>query len=362
MAYRYEKKAKLLTFGEYPLVSLRAARQHRDEAKALLKSGIDPAEHKKRASALIDTTSFQAVATEWYEQHTLHHDKAHRSFLLNHISKRLRPSIGDIPMSDLTTEDIIAVMAPLQQTGVSHAAYKLADICSQICRYAVATGKAEHDVTEDMPASLRPKQGDYRAATLDVNKIGKILLNLEQHDGYFPIGCALRLIPLFFANVMNLRCAEWSEFDFSRRLWIIPAERMITKHEHIVPLAHQAVKILKELQEYTGRGKLLFPNPCCPENPTHRSTISALLNKYSGEGITFRAIRSFAARRLAELSFERKIITLQLAHPAHEKGRHQRNKTMFDHWQYIAERKVMMQEWANHLTLLRNKAFQESFI
>ncbi len=353
LAYRFDRKAKLLSFGEYPKVSLRAARQRRDEAKALLKNGIDPAEHRKAARASTGTATFQAVATEWYERETLHCRNRYRAFMMRGMAEYFFPAFGDRAMTDIAAEDILSAIEPLRQSGKLRGGRRLTDVCGQICRYAVATGKAVRDATEELPASLRSRQTGHRAAALDAGKLGQIMLNLERHDGYFPVKCALRLVPLLFVRSGELRCAEWNEFDFSRRLWIIPTQRMAAEYEHVVPLAPQAVSILKELKEYSGHGTLLFPGVRSPERPIDISTITVSLRRrgYDGVKLSFDGIRSLVAKLLPDLGYEQNIIDIQLAHSG---------RTRFDPWQYLPKRKTMMREWAEYLFLLRDKALRET--
>jgi integrase len=355
LAYRVNRKAKLLSFGEYPHLSLRAARQLRDEAKKLLASGIDPAERKKSSKVSSADNSFRSVALEWRERQTLHCAARYRSFLLSGLTTYFFPRLGDTPMRDVSAEDIAAALEPLRRSEKLRGGRRLADVCGQICRYAVATGRAERDVTAGLPAALRPKQARHRAATLDAGKLGQIMLNLEQHNGYFPVRCALRLAPLLFVRSGELRCAEWREFDFPRKLWLIPAQRMMTHHEHIVPLAKQSVKILKELREYTGNGRLLFPGVHSPEKPIDISTITVSLRKrgYDNVKLSFAGIRSLAAQLLHKLGYDEKIIAVQLAHQGDSERR-----DAFDHYQYLGERKTMMQEWADYLFTLRGNAPQ----
>ena len=353
MAYRFERKAKLLSFGEYPQVSLRAARQRRDEAKALLKDGIDPAEHRKAARTSASNATFQSVAMEWYERETLHCKNRYRAFMLRGMTEYFFPAFGDKAMKDVAAVDIMSAIEPLRQSGKLRGGRRLTDVCGQICRYAVATGKAARDATEELPASLRSRQTGHRAAALDAGKLGQIMLNLERHDGYFPVRCALRLVPLLFVRSGELRCAEWNEFDFSRRLWVIPAQRMATKYEHIVPLAPQAVKILRELKEYSGHGTLLFPGVRSPERPIDISTITVSLRRrgYDGVKLSFDGIRSLVAKLLLVLGYEQNIIDMQLARSG---------RTRFDPWQHLPERKIMMREWARYLFLLRDKALRDT--
>ncbi len=357
MAYRFNRKAKLLSFGEYPHLSLRAARQLRDEAKKLLKAGIDPAEQKKSDKPQSGAHTFRTVALEWHERETLHCTAHYRSFLLHGLNTHFFPSLGDTPMEGMTAQDIALALEPLRQSGQLRGGRRLADVCGQICRYAVAQGRAEYDVTSDLPTTLRPRQTKYRAAMLDAGKLGQIMLRLDRHDGYFPVRCALRLVPLLFVRSGELRCAEWREFDFDRKIWIIPAQRMQTGHEHVVPLAKQTVKILKELRAYSGHGRLLFPGAHSPDKPIDMSTITASLRRrgYDNVKLSFAGIRSLAAQLLHKLGYAEKLIAVQLAH----QGRSER-RNAFDHFQFLDERKVMMQEWADYLFLLRGNTPQSS--
>lgn len=353
LAYRFERKAKLLSFGEYPQVSLRTARQRRDEAKALLKDGIDPAEYRKAARASASNVTFQSVAMEWFERETLHCRNRYRAFIMRGMTEYFFPAFGGKAIKDVAAGDIMSAIEPLRQSGKLRGGRRLTDVCGQICRYAIATGKAAQDATEELPASLRSRQTGHRAAALDAGKLGQIMLNLERHDGYFPVRCALRLVPLLFVRSGELRCAEWNEFDFSRRLWIIPAQRMAAKYEHVVPLAPQAVKILRELKEYSGHGTLLFPGVRSPERPIDISTITVSLRRrgYDGVKLSFDGIRSLVAKLLFDLGYEQNIIDVQLAHSG---------RTRFDPWRHLSERKTMMREWARYLFLLRDKALQDT--
>lgn len=353
MAYRFERKAKLLTFGEYPQVSLLAARQKREEAKTLIKSGIDPAEHKKATRKGSADLSFRAVAHEWHERETTHCDRRYRAFMLNYLERYFFPVLGSKPMSEIEAADIMRAIEPLRESGALRGGRRLTDVCGQICRYAVSTGKAEKDVTKILPVPYRSKQEGHRAAFLDEKHLGQIMLNLERHEGYFPVSCALRLVPLLFVRSGELRCAEWSEFDFSRRLWTIPASHSFLSYDHIVPLAPQAMKILRALREYSGQGTLLFPGIKSPKIPIDMSTITVSLRRrgYEGVKLSFDGIRSLAARLLAERGYAANVIKTQMAH----KIRPDR-KTGFNPGQFLPERKSMMKEWANYLYLLLDKA------
>lgn len=357
LAYRFEGQQKSLSFGDYPQVTLKAARKLRDEAKTLVKAGIDPATKQTHpAPSVAEVLTFKDVCLEWLETETQHCGQNYRKFMLSGLEHYFFPTLGQKQMSQVTASDILAAIAPLQATGKLRGGRRLTDVCGQIWRYAVSTGKIEHDITTELPAHLRSKQiGHHMAATLDATKIGHIILNLEQHDGYFPVGCALRLVPLVFVRSGALRCAEWSEFHFRRKLWIIPAKRMALNYDHIVPLAPQALSILRSLYEYTGQRKYLFPGVIRPDQPIDMSTITVSLRRrgYDGVKLSFDGIRSLAARVLAEIGYDNQLIKMQLAH----QGRTSATQK-FDSWALLEERTKMMCQWADYLSLQRHKALQ----
>ncbi|WP_300908560.1 integrase arm-type DNA-binding domain-containing protein [uncultured Desulfovibrio sp.] len=351
MAYRFERKAKLLTFGEYPQVSLLAARQKRDEAKALIKAGLDPAERKKAERKKSADISFRSIALEWHGKETAHCRKKYRGFMLNNLEKYFFPVFGDKPLPEVEADDIMRAIEPLRESGMLRGGRRLTDICGQICRYAVATGKTAKDPTKKLPIPYRSKQAGHKSATIDEKMLGQIMVNLDRHEGYFPVKCALRLVPLLLVRSGELRCAKWPEFDLSRKLWIIPACRSHQPYDHIVPLAPQAIIILKELREYSGQGHLLFPGVKSPENPIDMSTITVSLRRrgYGDVKLSFDGFRQIAPRILASRGHEPAIVGTQLVQRGGQKSK-------FDPWQFLSERQAMMRDWAEYLYLLKDKA------
>ena len=353
MAYRFNHQAKLLSFGAYPEISLRVARQRRDEAKKLLRSGIDPAEYKKSKDNTEVDCSFKSITLEWLERQNLHCEQRYRNSLLRWVEKYLFNNIGDKIIDDITVEDLVNTLSPLKQSGKLCGGRTLVEIYGRVTRYAIATKRANSDITTELPSSLRPKTSNYRAAFLDQKQLGNIMVNLEKHNGYFPVSCALRLIPLVFVRASELRCAAWHEIDLKKRIWTIPAERMKTNKTHIVPLSKQAMKIINELKEYSESSHYLFPGIYSPQIPLEETTIISALRKRGYDNIkpSFRAIRSLTAQMLHLLGYDEKIITAQL-------GQNGRRSTQEKHDRYLKERSIMMQEWADYIYMLRDKALQ----
>jgi integrase len=224
-------------------------------------------------------------------------------------------------------------------------------------RYAVATGRAKHNIAADLRGALKPRRGRHRATITDPEKIGPLLRAIDGYEGYFPLCCALRLAPRVFTRPTELRAAEWSEIDLVAKEWRIPAARMKMRQQHIVPLSDQAVRILEELQPYSGDGKYLFPSIRTDDRPISDVTMLAALRcmSYEKHELCTHGFRGMASTLLNELGYNFDWIERQLAH-----GERNEVRAAYNHAQYLPERRRMMQEWANYLDTLRKNGINLS--
>lgn len=359
LTYRYNKKSKLLSFGEYPIISLKDAREKRDAAKKLLADGIDPSQHKretKKAALMAEANTFESVVLEWHETQTIHNSEKDRARKLYTLKRYLFPTLRRKPISQITAQDLLLIIKPLERDGKELVAHRILQYCGMVFRYAIATGRVTRNPAADLRGAIRPHQTRHRAAITDPGKIGLLLHDLDSYRGFFQVKCALRLIPLFFVRSAELACAEWQEFHFEAREWRIPPEKMKMRLSHIVPLAEQAVCILKELHSYTGNGKYLFPSRNTVRKPIHYSTLLQALRLlgYDKEDMCIHGFRSMASTLLNELGYNRDWIERQLAHKEKSASREAYNQA-----QYLPERHRMMQSWADMLDVLREKARRE---
>ncbi len=286
LAYRFDKKTKLLSLGEYPAVSLKDARERREDAKKLLAQDIDPGLHKKtlRDARLTEAANtFQAVALEWHEHKTTDFTEKHRQLILYRLQTYLFPAFGKMSVTKIEVPDILAVVRPFEQKGMVETAHRLVQLVGQVLRYAIATGRAKHNVAADLRGALRSRKVTHRATITEPKKIGQLLRSLDGYEGYFPLRCALRLAPLVFVRPTELRAAEWSEINFAEKEWRIQAHRMKMKQQHIVPLSRQALEILEELYSHTGDGKYLFPSIRTNSRPFSDVTMLAALRRMGYE-------------------------------------------------------------------------------
>ncbi|MCX4310562.1 MAG: integrase arm-type DNA-binding domain-containing protein [Desulfovibrio sp.] len=356
MAYRFDGKSKLLSFGEYPAVSLKDARERREEAKKLLARNIDPSEQKreeKQARIRAERDSFQNIAKEWYATRMAEFSPKHQGTVMYRLETYIFPAIGKIHIARLEPQDLLDVVKSIENKGNFETSRRVLQIINQVFQYAVITGRTKYNIAAGMRGALRPRNVVHRAAVLEPAKVGQLLRDIDEYYGYFPLVCALKLAPLVFTRPTELRAARWSEFDLEAAEWRIPAERMKMKQRHIVPLSTQAIAILHDLYDLTGDGIFLFPSTRTATRPiSDVSMLNALRRMgYTREEMSVHGFRSIASTLLNELGYNRDWIERQLAH-----GDKNGVRAAYNYAEYLPERRRMMQEYANYLDELREKA------
>ena len=351
MKYRHDGRERLLSFGQYPEVSLAEARRRRDEARAVIRDGGDPAADKRAkraADKLAAADSFKAVAAEWLDKqrHVLATVTAAKAeWLLS-----LVPSLDPLPMGDITPPIILAALRKIDGKGHHETARRVKQRIGQVFRYAVAHGRADRDPTADLRGALTPVKSKPHAAITDPAKIGDLLRALDGYAGQPVTAAALKLGPLLFVRPGELRRMEWAELDLEGAEWRIPAEKMKMRDAHLVPLASQAVAILRDLQPLTGRSRYVFPSLRTADRPMSENTVNAALRRlgFDGDTMTGHGFRAMASTRLNELGWKPDVIERQLAHAERNKVR-----AVYNRAQYMAERQTMMQAWADYVDSLR---------
>jgi integrase len=352
LAYRFAGKQKTLAFGVYPTVSLGDARRHRDEAKKLLARSIDPSVQRKADKHAGKEGTFRAVAEEVIAkleregraQATL----SKRRWLLDFAF----PAFGDRPVADITARELLALLRQIEARGLYETAKRLRSTCGMVFRYAIATGRAERDPSMDLRGALTTPQVSHRATIVDPIGIGALLRAIDGFDGQPTTHAALRLAPYVFVRPGELRQAEWAEFDLDGAVWSIPAKKMKMRRPHRVPLARQAVAILRELQKITGGGRWLFPSVRTSTRPLSENTLNAALRRlgYGTEEMCVHGFRGMASTRLNEMGrWSADAIERQLAHQEANAVR----RAYTHNAEFWSERVRMMQGWADYLDGLR---------
>ena len=353
LAYRFGGKQKLLALGVYPDVPLTLAREWRDEARKLLARDIDPSEYRKvqkTARKIKDANSFEAVAREWFVKHMAGKAESHKSKVIQRLENDVFPWMGSRPIADIKAPELLAVVRRTESRGALDTAHRIMQNCGQVFRYAVATGRAERDPSQDLKGALPPARQSNFASITEPAKVGELLRAIDGFKGTFPVKCALMLAPMLFVRPGELRKAEWAGFNLDNATWRYFVTK--TKTEHSVPLATQAVAIVKELHALTGHGRYVFPGGRDPQQCMSEAAVNAALRRMGYDTkteITGHGFRAMARTILAEeLHQKPEVIEHQLAHKVPDSLGTAYNRTKF-----IKERTAMMQLWADYLDKLK---------
>lgn len=346
-----------------PEVSLKQARLERDKAKKLLADGIDPLEYKNKEKNKYEQKDlFKVIATAYISEKqdtTPKNIQKLQGFLDNHILKH----IGDYPIGAITAQDIIqtglAIQSDFEAQGkrTSETAHKCMGLISSIFEYAINTqGYNINNVALGRIKALRPHKAE-RMKAVEQHQIADLLRNIDSYcDGssyaHPQTTAGLQLMALCFVRTKELRFFEWSEIDYHKNVWRIPAHKMKMRQDHIIPLSPQAMEIIERMRPITGNTDYVFYN-FMSGKPYSEAWFNQALRRmgYTGDPyprMTGHGFRQLASTGLYELEFLSDVIEIQLAHLEQSSV-----KRRYDTSEYLAERQVMMNEWANHLDDLR---------
>lgn len=345
-------KEGLLTFGGYPEISLEQARRMRDEARAQRASGLDPgivrqeekAERRTRAS-----NTFEAVSREWMEVHATKVKAQTLHIYRVLLEKSVFPLIGKRPIAEMKAPDFLALLRRLEEQKQLYSVKRISIVCGMIMRFAVAAGKAEADPTPALRGSLKAHKTKHLAAMTDPKQVGRLLRTIDAYPGSFVVSTALKIAPYVFVRPGELQHARWEDIDFDACEWRYTTSK--TNTPHIVPLVPQVMKLLQELYAFTGNGEWVFPSQRQKGGPMGKTSMLAALRSMGirDEEMTPHGFRAMARTLLDEVLGERyELIEHQLAHMVRDPNGRAYNRTV-----HLAERRRMMERWAQYLDELR---------
>jgi integrase len=355
------RRENLLALGSFPEVSLKRAREKREAARALLAEGIDPGEQRKaQAAATLERmeNTFAAVADELLRQRAAKIAAGTAARERRLLEKDLAPYIGSCPISDVTAPALLAVLRRIEGRGTVETAHRAKMLAGQVFKYASATGRVptNYNPAVDLGGALAQPNArnfatiyDPKKGRDDLTKVGDLLRALHDYKGGPVVQAALKLAPLVFARPGELRHARWADIDLEAAEWRYIASK--TKQPHIVPLASQAVAILRDLHPLTGHREYVFPGGRSPRRPMSENAVNAALRYlgYDHDTMTGHGFRALARTVLDEvLGFRPDYIEHQLAHAVKDA-----NGTAYNRTAHLPERRRMMQEWADYLDNLR---------
>ncbi len=355
-------KESRLALGSYPSVALVDARKQRDAVRLHKLEGIDPLSARKKLKLIANSfsrASFREIALEWHGKQRSEWSEGHAKRALAQLERDLFPWIGERLIKAIEPTELLATLRKIEQRGAYETADRALMLCRQVWRYAIATGRAERDVTYGMKDALTPYRGTHFAAITDPEELGKLLRSIQAYQGGPIVRAALQLAPILFQRPGELRAAAWAEIDLQQALWTIPASRMKRAKDgkqfgdpHLVPLPKQAVAILSDLHRITGNGLLVFPGERDHARPMSDNSVRTALIRmgYSPDEQTWHGFRATARTMLAErLECDPLLIEAQLAHAVKDANGRAYNRTT-----YLQQRAKMMQQWADYLDALRD--------
>ena len=352
--YRFAGKEKLLALGTYPDISLADARKLHQAARENLADGIDPSSYKKTkksADQSNSANSFEAVAIEWSKTRNKKADsteKRQRALL----EKDLFPFIGNRPIADIDAPELLKTLRKIENRGAIETAHRANRLAGQIFRYAIVTGRCKHNPSIDLKDALTQAIKSHRKSITDPAEVGPLIAAIKNYQATPVVMAALQLSPLFLCRPGELRHLEWTEVNFAEARIELPASKMKMKEPHIIPLASQAIAILKELQPITGRGKYVFPSARGASRPLSDNGVRTALRTlgYTNDQICPHGFRAMGRTILDEvLNFPVDWIEHQIAHSVKDANGRAYNRT-----KHLPQRKKMMQAWADYLDDLAN--------
>jgi len=350
--YRIEGREKLLSMGVYPDVPLVLARVRRDDARKLLANGVDPSVHRqatKLAQAEGSANSFEVIGREWFAKHQSGWAISHSSKVIARLEKDVFPFIGSRPIAQIAASELLKVLQRIENRGALETAHKARVSCGQVFRYAIATGRTERDVSADLRGALPPVRTKHMSSVTDPALVGPLLRMLHGYEGTLTVQYALKLAPLLFVRPGELRTARWVDIDLEKAEWRFRVSK--THTDHVVPLASQAVVVLAEVRQLTGRGQFVFPSARSNSRPMSENTVNAALRRLGipSDELTGHGFRAMARTILDEVhGFRIDLIEHQLAHAVKDPLGRAYNRTS-----HLPERRRMMQAWADYLDSLR---------
>ena len=348
MAYRFEGKQKTLSLGIYPEVSLAEARSKREDAKRILRKGTDPMEAKKDSQNVADgSLTFEAIARQWLDDRKDSIEPSSHSRNVRHFVNDVFPMIGAKQIDAIKSPQILAMARKIEERGAAEMARRALRLTSAVMRHAKNIGLIEFDPTTGLAEALKPRKIQHMAR-IPESELPKLLSDIDVYSGELLTRIALQLITLTFVRTIELRHMEWTEIDYEKCEWRIPADKMKMSKTHIVPLSTQSLDLLTEIKKHTGHKQYVF-HSVRSNKPMSEVTILAALWRMGYKGrMTGHGFRGLASTILHERNYNHAAIELQLAHSDRDQV-----SAAYNYADHLPYRKKMMQEWADYLDELR---------
>lgn len=345
--YRFAGKPKMISLGVYPTITLADARSRRDEARKIVAEGKNPSEVRKEQKLALQTESenaFEKIAREWHQLKSAKWSAGYASDIMEAFKNDIFPYVGTRPVGDIKPLELLNVLRKIEKRGALEKMRKVRQRCSEVFRYAIATGRAEYNPAADLSSALEVHQSNH-FPFLKADEIPDFLRALEGYTGSKLVQIAAKLLMITGVRTIELRAALWSEFDLNNAIWEIPAGRMKMRRAHLVPLSTQALNLLDELKIMTGNYRYVFPGRNDPNKPMSEASINQLIKRigYAGK-VTGHGFRHTLSTILHEKGYASAWIEIQLAHTDKNKIR-----GTYNHAKYVDDRRDMMDWYSNFI-------------
>ncbi|EHQ1177117.1 tyrosine-type recombinase/integrase [Escherichia coli] len=345
--YRFAGKPKMISLGVYPTITLADARSRRDDARKLVAEGKNPSEVRKEQKIALQTESesaFEKIATEWHQMKSAKWSEGYASDIMEAFQNDIFPYVGTRPVGEIKPLELLNVLRKIEKRGALEKMRKVRQRCSEVFRYAIATGRAEFNPAADLSSALDVHQSNH-FPFLKADEIPDFLRALNGYTGSRLVLIATKLLMITGVRTIELRAALWSEFDLDNAIWEIPAERMKMRRAHLVPLSTQALDLLNELKIMTGNYRYVFPGRNDPNKPMSEASINQLIKRigYGGK-VTGHGFRHSLSTILHDQGYDSAWIEMQLAHIDKNSIR-----GTYNHALYVKGRMEMLNWYANYI-------------
>lgn len=345
--YRFAGRPKMISLGVYPTTTLADARSRRDDARKLVAEGRNPSEVRKEQKIALQTESeraFEKIATEWHQMKSAKWSAGYASDIMEAFQNDIFPYVGARPIGEIKPLELLNVLRKIEKRGALEKMRKVRQRCSEVFRYAIATGRAEYNPAADLSSALEVHQSSH-FPFLKADEIPDFLRALDSYTGSRLVQIATKLLMITGVRTIELRAALWTEFDLANAIWEIPAERIKMRRSHLAPLSTQALDLLNELKIMTGNYRYVFPGRNDPSKPMSEASVNQVINRIGYKGrVTVHGFRHMMLTILHEHGFDSRWIELQLAHVDKNSIRE-----TYNHAVYRDERTTMMQHFADLL-------------
>jgi integrase len=367
LKYLFEGKENRLSLGVYPLVGLADARIKRDEFKKMVASGINPSDMRKENKAQIqielaeEANSFENVANEFLEKQKLRIGEKTHEKKVGRLKNHVFGPIGAKKIDDVTIQDILLIIRKIEAKGQNETAHLILNLINQVYQYGLTVGRAKHNIAADINArlALDPIVVKHMATIVEPATIKLFLNGIDRYTGTIAVQTALKLMPYVALRPANIRAAEWKEFDFDKKIWRIPAEKIKMKSDHYVPLTDRMIKIVETMKPYTGDGRYVFCTQLRGRDyPLSENTLTKGIRiVIKNEKIDADMVSHGARSMFSTLAYEHfqdhkmisEVIERQLDHRERNKV-----KDAYNHAEYMNERRTLMQWWSDYLDALKS--------